>query len=191
MMPCRGLLAIVVMASTLCACAGLPSGSACTGLPGGGNYCLQSSVEVAPFDVQQKIGMTRGDQRETLIVQFEVDAQGMRMVGTTPFGQKLLQIGFDNRLIRLDTWPDRRFDPVLLMSLVQIASFPADSVRQGLGSTTVLEDSPGTRSVYCDGKPVVLIGYTRASPPFGDMVIRLPAAAIDLDIVNLDNPVAP
>lgn len=187
----RGLSAVAVATSMLCACAGLPSRPACAGLPGGGDYCLQSTAELAPFDVQQKIEITRDGRRETLIVQLEVDAQGMKMVGTTPFGQKLLQVGFDNRQIRLDSWPDRRLDPVLLMSLVQIASWPAESVRQGLDDAAALEDSPGMRSVHHHGKPVVLIRYTRASPPLGDLAVTLPAAAIDLDIVNLDNIAAP
>ena len=149
------------------------------------------TAAVMPFDVQQKIDMTRDGRRETLVVQLEVDALGMRMVGTTPFGQKLLQVAFDNRQLRLDAWPDKRLDPVLLMSLVQIATWPAGSVSQGLGDAAVLQDSSAARGVYRHGKPVVLIGYTRASPPFGNMAMTLPVAAIDLDIVNLDNPDTP
>uniref|UniRef100_UPI00272DE7F4 DUF3261 domain-containing protein n=1 Tax=Propionivibrio sp. TaxID=2212460 RepID=UPI00272DE7F4 len=72
-------------------------GSSCTTLPGGPRYCLQTTDSIVPFDVQQKVDVSFDSRRETMIAQLEADAGGIRFAGMTPFGQKLLQVSFDNR----------------------------------------------------------------------------------------------
>ena len=81
----------------LAACNG--DGSRCTALPGGSRYCLQTTASVVPFDVQQKVDVVFDGRMDTIIAQVETDALGMRFVGTTPFGQKLVQLSFDFYMI--------------------------------------------------------------------------------------------
>lgn len=160
--------------------------SRCTDLPGGVRYCLQTTEGIAPFDVQQKVDIVFDGRQETLIAQLESDASGMRFAGLTPFGQKLVQLGFDNRDVKIEALPMKGLDPVLLLALVQLASWPADSVRVGLGDSAAIEEDVGQRSLVRDGKAIVVIRYTRGLPPRGDMYIQLPAARVAFMIVDLD-----
>jgi hypothetical protein len=159
----------------------------CANLPGGGRYCLQTTAEIAPFDVQQQVDVTFNGRRETMIFELEVDAGGMRLAGLTPFGQKLIQASYDNREARADTLPDDRLDPSLLLALLQITLWPADSVRAGLASRSmVLEEREGMRRVLQDGNVLLAVGYTGSLPPFGDMRIEFPAAHMKFDVKTLD-----
>ena len=108
-------LAVVLAA----ACAG--DGSRCAALPAGGRYCLQATADVPPFDVQQKVDVAFGGRTDTIIAQVETDSLGMRFVGTTPFGQKLVQLSFDNDRVTVEAAQMKGLDPVLLLALVQAA----------------------------------------------------------------------
>lgn len=178
------LLAISLTVLLFAGCAG--DGSRCVALPGGGRYCLQATTEVQPFDTQQMVDIVFGGKRETMVAQLEVDASGMRFVGATPFGQTLLQLGFDNREVSATSSPRHGPDPALLLALVQLVAWPADSVRAGLGDAAELVDTAGQRLVLVNDKLIATITYTRGLPPFADMRIQLPAAALEFSIVNLD-----
>lgn len=165
-------------------------GSSCTTLPGGPRYCLQTTDSIVPFDAQQKVDVTFDSRRETMIAQLEADAGGIRFAGMTPFGQKLLQVSFDNRDVTAETFPGKGPDPVLLLALVQVATWPAEQVRAGLDGAEVIDDdsndAPAQRRLVKDGKDIVVIRYTRGRPPAGDMLILLPAAGVEFSITNLD-----
>jgi len=178
------LLAMLLLAGLVTGCTG--DGSSCTSLPGGGRYCLQTTIDVLPFEVQQKVDVSFNGKRETMIAQLEVDAKGMRFVGMTPFGQKLLQLDFDNSRVAAQALPGSGLDPTLLLALVQIASWPAERVRAGLRVATEVTDVEGRRSLVENDKGIVVVKYTRGLPPLGDMTIQLPGAAVEFAIVNLD-----
>jgi len=158
----------------------------CAQLPGGARYCLQTTENIAPFDVQQKIDVAFNERQEAMIAQLEIDAVGMRFVGMTPLGQTLVRASFDNDEIRADGVALKSLDPVLLLALIQLASWDAGQVRAGLGGSAELEESEGQRSLVKDGKAVVRIGYTRGRPPSGDMSIGLPGMGVEFRIVTLD-----
>ena len=166
------------------ACAG--GDSRCTALPGGSRYCLQTKTDIVPFDAQQKVDIVFDGRQETIIAQLEADALGMRFVGTTPFGQKLVQLNFDNQRVIVETAQMKGLDPVLLLALVQIATWPAEHVHGGLGNSAQLVESPGQRVVAGGGKDIVVIRYTRGRPPLGDMSIQFPGLSVEFSIVNLD-----
>lgn len=166
------------------ACSG--DGSRCAALPGGSRYCLQATTDLVPFDAQQKVDVVFDGRTETIIAQVEADALGMRFVGTTPFGQKLVQLNFDNEHVTLETTLMKGLDPVLLLALVQIATWPAERVRAGLSDSALVLDADGQRRLVKDGSELVLIKYTRGRPPLGDMSIQLPKAGVEFTIINLD-----
>ncbi len=172
----------------LCACLAAcgDDNPRCPRLPGGGRYCLQTTAQTLPFDVQQKLDITFNGRRETMIAQLESDALGMRFAGMTPFGQKLIQLDFDNETIKAVTFPGKGFDPALLLALVQIASWPLDGVQAGLDDSTVAEEGHGQRRLVRNGKELIVIGYTRGHPPHGDMFIQLPEAGVELSVENLE-----
>lgn len=162
--------------------------SPCSVLPGGIRYCLQTTAAIEPFDVQQKVDIAFNGRQETMIALLEADAEGVRLAGMTPFGQKLLQIAFDNRDVSAETPPGQGANAALLLAVVQLAMWPAERVRAGLvdsGSIDLI-DEPGLRRIVKDGSDVVLIKYTRGRPPLGDLLIQMPNAKAEFAITNLD-----
>ena len=181
----RGACLVTLLALLVCACSG--DGSRCAWFPGGSRYCLQPATEVAPFSVQQKVDIAFNGGKETVIAQIEADAQGMRFVGVTPFGQKLVQLRFDNRQVKVEASSMKGMDPVLLLALVQLALWPADDVDAGLGGSWNIDDGENSRRLVKDGVELVSIQYTRGRSALSDMVVQLPGAGVELVISNLDD----
>jgi len=183
----KPIFSLLVLLALLGAVAACSSGDPrCARLPGGASYCLQASSAVAPFEVQQKIEFTFNGRCETMIVELEVDADGMRFAGLTPFGHKLVQASFDNRQVSAEVLPDKRLDPALLLALLQLALWPADSVRAGLGATVAVEESTGQRRVLDNGNLVMEVDYTGDRLTNGNMRIAFPAAQIEFAVTTLD-----
>lgn len=161
--------------------------SSCAVLTGGGRYCLQPSTDLAPFDAQQKIEARFGERHETLIAEIEIDASGARLVALTPFGQTLLQIIYDNRQASAVTLPDRRISPAMIMALVQIALWPADSVRHGLETPYAVHDTPGQRRIVNGAELMLRVDYEGDAPPYRRIHLSVPAADLELDIETLQD----
>ena len=115
----------------------------------------------------------------------------MRLVGTTPFGHKLLETNFDQRAVVAPHWPAGRLDPVLLLAAIQIALWDEASVREGLTGPAALEASDAGRRLSHDDRIGIAIKYTRGRTPFADMHIVLPEAGVELSIVNLETTDTP
>ena len=158
----------------------------CAILPGGSHYCLQYASDIQPFDVQQIIEITLNDRRETMIVELEVDQVGMRFAGLTPFGQKLVQASFDNHQAKAELMLDKRLEPTLLLTILQLALWPIESVRTGLDGSALLDETAGQRRIL-DGDNLILeVSYTGDRSPFGNMQIKFPSARMALEIKTLD-----
>jgi hypothetical protein len=151
-----------------------------------GRYCLQPSTAVAPFEATQKVDLRFRERRETLIAEIEVDAAGMRMAGLTPFGQKLLQLSWDNRELKATTVPGARFDAALLAAMLQLAHWPADAVRAGLSPALRLEESPGARRVLENDMLVLGIRLEGERPPYRSVRLALPSADLEMLAETLD-----
>ncbi len=176
------LLFLPLLMTTACSL----SDPRCAKLPGDVRYCLQPTTAVMPFDVQQKVELTLNGLRETMVVELEVDAFGMRFAGLTPFGQTLVQASYDNREARAGVLPDKRLEPVLFLAFLQLALWPADSVRAGLDATIVVQESMGQRRVLEGGNVVIEVSYTGGRPPSGDMRIVFPSAQLEIDVKTLN-----
>jgi len=159
----------------------------CTKLPGGGGYCLQSTSALPSFDVQQKVETLFNGRNETLIVELEVDQDGMRFVGLTPFGQKMLQMSYDNRVVSAQVLPHARIDPVLMLAMLQLALWPVESVQAGLDEGLVMGEQGRQRELLMNGKRVMAVSYTGDRVPYEDMHIEFPSAGLELDIKTLDS----
>lgn len=156
----------------------------CAALIGGGSYCLQPTTLIPPFEMQQKVEASIRGHRETLIVELEADANGLRFVGLTPFGHKLLEVSYDNRLVTASALPDPRLSPSLLIALLQLSLWPADTVRSGLQHPLTLEDSPTQRRIMKYDEPLLTIDYQGTSTQRRLHAI-LHAVNIELDIETL------
>jgi len=175
---------LIIALLALSACATDQREPHCAVLIGGGEYCLQPTTAISPFELTQKVDASLRGRRETLIVELEADADGIRFAGLTPFGHKLLQIGYDNRAATATLLPDSRLSPSLLIALLQLALWPADAVRTGLQTPLTLEESAGQRRIIFRDEATLTIDY-QGDSPHRRMHLTLPAAGIELDIENL------
>lgn len=177
-----GSLALML---TTTACGINERDSQCATLIGGGRYCLQSSAIIVPFYAQQKVEARIRGQRETMIVEIEVDAAGMRFVGLTPFGHSLLIATYDNRTVKTTQLTDMRLPSLLLVALLQIALWPADAVRDGLEAPLRLEEKAGQRRILNHDAVMLTIKYVGDLPPYRQINIDIQGADIQLDIETL------
>lgn len=139
---------IVLFAAILALAACQPQQPGCARLPGGGAYCLQSGT--APvFATLQQSTMSAGGQRHTLLTRIESDTRGLRFAGMTPLGQTLFFISWENAELRSELPPAfaSRLDPAILPALIQIAMWPAATVRAGLSPELELIEEAGRRRV--------------------------------------------
>jgi hypothetical protein len=180
----RYLAAALLLATA--ACSQQEEDRQCAVLTGGGNYCLQPTTAVGVFDLQQKVDSRFRDRHDTLIVEIEVDATGMRFAGLTPFGQKLIQLEYDNREARATMVADSRINPTLLIALLQLALWPADTVRAGLEAPLVLEENAHQRRILKHGEPIITIAHDGGQVPWRKVNMTVHAADLELTIETLN-----
>lgn len=190
-MTLRQLLALALLLCTA-ACTEQKQDHQCAALIGGGSYCLQPTTAVAPFDVQQKVDSHFRDRHDTLIAELEVDAAGLRFAGVTPFGQKIIQLGYDNHEASATMLPNSRISAALLVALLQLANWPADAVRaglegsEGIDSPLTLEENAGQRRILNRGEPTLTIEHNGGPPPWRKVHMTIHAADLELTIETLD-----
>lgn len=173
------LLAVAVAGG----CAGI-NGPRCASLPGG-YYCLQPSTALAPRDAVQRVDIAMGELRETVIVALEIDHAGLRVVAVTPFGQKLIEMEYDNKVLHGGAAAPQ-LDPMLLAMLVQLALWPADAVRNGLSESLMMDANSGHRRIVYDGETLVSVEYEGQTR--GRMRIRVPQAGLFALVHDLHAP---
>jgi hypothetical protein len=172
-------LAALILAAALAGCAANPR---CPDLPGGPRYCLQSTTAVAPYSALQDIRIRRGDLDERLIAQLEVDAGGMHLAGLTPMGQSLLEAHFDNETATASSLAGDRFDARALLSMVQLAVWPVESVRAGLDDDWSVEETPTLRRLLRDGESLLEVAREGDPPRYRHLDISLPGAGLSLTV---------
>lgn len=180
-----GLLLLAII-TCLTACA--PTSPHCASMPGGGRYCLQATSLAPEFEVQQQVLVRYRDKRDTMIASVENDAQHLDFVGLTPFGQKLIHMRYDNQAAIAMLSPDKRIKPAMMLALLQLALWPAETVQQGLDEASLISTQDRERSITHKGKLVMHIHYENPAIPGADMQISLPEAALILEIKRLEAP---
>lgn len=163
----------------LVACATDPR---CPPLPGGPDYCLQPTTAVSPFSVLQELRIRRKELDEQLIAQLEVDAEGMRMAGLTPMGQRILEAHFDNQAASASSLAGDKVDARSLLSLAQLAAWPSDSVRTGLRGNWILEESSNLRRFMRDDQLALEIRTQGIAPDYSSIDLILPLAEMTVNL---------
>jgi len=156
--------------------------STCPNLPGGPRYCLQGTAAVPPHVALQDIRIRRGDLDERVIAQLEVDAEGMRLAGLTPMGQRVLEATFDNRTAWAESLAGDRLDARALLALVQLATWPADVVRAGLGDGCILQETPVRRRLLREGRLILDVVRTGEPPIYRRIEISLPDVGMTVTV---------
>jgi hypothetical protein len=172
--------AILALFTLLAGCASQSPG--CTALPAGGSYCLQATSAAAPFSVRQQVTARFKDQREMLIADIENQADNLDFVGLTPFGMTVFQASYDNRTAQAVRLPDPRLSPELLLGMLQLALWPAESVQRGLGGDAEVQDSPGLRRILIGNEVLMELRHDASPPPYRRMQIDWPGLDLHLDI---------
>jgi hypothetical protein len=100
----------------------------------------------------------------------------------SPLGQTLLQARLrDGRVTEDPAAPlAGKLDANLLVALMQLASWPADSVRAGLGDNLVLEEGPGRRIVRAGQDTILEITWQGSRLPYDQVRAVLPAAGLSI-----------
>lgn len=168
----------LILLTTLAGCAS----PRCSDIPGGPRYCLQATSAVPPFTALQDIRIRRGDLDERLIAQLEVDTAGMNLAGLTPMGQKVLEAHFDNREATASSLAGDRIDARALLSLVQIAAWPAASVAAGLGDDWRIDETPDLRRLLRDDVSVLEVARLGTAPRYDRLDIRMPDIGLSLTV---------
>lgn len=158
----------------------------CARLPSGGRYCLQPTSALAAFDAQQIAEISVDGRKETLVIEMESGPDGLRFVGLTPFGFKLLQLQFDNKHASVTSSAGSHLDPVLLASLLQLTLWPAEIVRKGLDPEMSLEESGSYRRIFYRNEAVLIATRIGSKPPFERLHLSIPAVKLEIDIKSLD-----
>ena len=177
------LLALLSLLGILGGCANAPN---CPSLPSGLGYCLQNSAETPAFSALQDVRLQRHALDERLITQLEVDASGMRLVGLSPMGQRVLEARFDNKEARASSLAGDKLDARALLSMIQIATWPAESVRVGLRWGWELEEDVHIRRVLREDETALVIERHGTPPHFHQLIIRLPQADLTLRVNDIE-----
>ena len=146
---------------------------ACTSMPiqedncaalGRVELCLAGSGAL-PFTGLQSSVLQSGNTRETLILQLENDARGLRLAGFTPMGQTLLQAQQIDGHFQADGPAADKFDARILLATIQLAWWPLDRLRQTYQQRglDVEESAPGVlpreRTLVREGETLLRIRY--------------------------------
>ncbi|MBI3897954.1 MAG: DUF3261 domain-containing protein [Gammaproteobacteria bacterium] len=153
---------LVVPLFALLGCAGVRPLDACTSL-GAAGYCLQANGPT--LAAAQSVELSSADSKARFIVHLETDANGMRMVGLTPLGQRVWLIRFDyaGKEISADMPAGGGVDARQILAGLQLALWPLPQARAGLqGANAQLRETDGMRqllagdavvfSASCDGQ---------------------------------------
>ena len=179
--------AIILGAIVMTACAQQKLG--CATLPSGGQYCLQATSAIQPFEAQQKVEASINGRHETLITEIDVNSNEMNFVGLTPFGQKVVHVRYDNQMVVAETLPDKRLNPTLILAMLQLSLWPADSVRAGLSKSLTLDESVNKRSIHANKKVIMQVDYVDDSTRYQALKVTLPTVDVKLDIISLPETV--
>jgi len=175
------IISLFALITTAC----IQEKTGCAILPGGGQYCLQSTSVVVPFEAQQKVEANFKGHHETMITELEVDAKGINFAGFTPFGQKLMQVSYDNQKVSGLASPDKHLNPALLLALLQLSLWPADVARAGLSEPVVLREAAGNRYITHNGRLIMQVQYADNTLPYRALIITLPTIDMTLAIASL------
>lgn len=177
------LLAACLALLCLTSCSSQPG--KCARLPGGAQYCLQDTKLGPVLELQQEVSVSYQDKRETMIASVENDAEHLDFVGLTPFGQKILHMHYDNQQASARLSPDQRLSPVLMLSLLQMALWPVETVQAGLDADSRVAQQDQRRTLYHRDQVLMQVDYADLAVPYRHMIINLPSAKLKLDIRDI------
>lgn len=115
----------------------------------------------------QRVTFVRGSTTMSFDAQLEADSSALRLAAFA-LGQTVARMTWDG--VRLEETHSQRVPdvvtPARIMSDVQLAFWPEESVRAGLPAGYSLESSATARRVLHDGEPLIDVRYVGTGPIF-------------------------
>ena len=159
----------------------------CPRLPGAVSYCLQPPAAGPGMTVLQHVSIVTPERQETLLVRIENNADRLALVGLSPLGQTLLTLTWDGTDVTDTETPGGHppIRPGALVAVLQLALWPRESVQAGLPhDVTWLENDMGAAMIR-NGTTLLSIHRSGAAPPYSNLHIDMPSAALSLHIQSL------
>jgi hypothetical protein len=151
----RALAALIaaIFGCILAGCAHAPPVTSCVSF-GGAGYCLQPPA--TKFFMTQSVELTHPQGVERLIVQVEVNDDGIKLAGVTPFGRRVLWAQFGAAGLLTDMPSDAALSAAHILVGLQLAFWPLERAQHGLCGTSarLMETADGTRRLL-DGDTVM------------------------------------
>lgn len=171
--------------STLCAalltgaCATTDS---CSSLPGNSRYCLVEGPW-PEYAAEQISTVTLRNQTLRMITHIESSKSGVRFAGLSLLGQTLFLVSWENSSLRADVPPavKGQIAPSLFPALLQIATWPAERIREGLSENLELLELPGRRILRSEQSEVLIFSWEGSQLPYQRMRIEVPAMNLIID----------
>lgn len=184
--------ALIALAAALLLLTGCVGSDRCARLPGGAQYCLVDGPW-PEFATEQATTVSFQGQSMHLITRIESGKEGLHFAGITPLGQTLIQVSWENGGLRSQLPPALadRMDAALFPALLQLATWPAERVREGLPDRLQLIETQGRRVVSDGQNDLLIISWGGNTLPYERLRIEAPSARLLIDARALPGADAP
>ncbi len=181
----KRLCLLLGAALIVAACA--PTSENCARLPGNGRYCLLAGPW-PEFSAEQASAVTLKGKTLRIIARVAAGPNGLRFAGLSPLGQTLFQVSWENSQLHAELPPafDGRLDPALFPALLQIATWPAERIREGLSEGLELVEVPGRRVIRSASEEVLIVSWEGNQLPYARLRFEVPAANLIIDNRTLE-----
>lgn len=183
---------LIALAAALLLLAGCHGNENCARLPGGAQYCLVDGPW-PEFSTEQAATVTFHNNSLHLITRIESGKNGLHFAGITPLGQTLIQVSWENGVLRSEMPPALadRLDAALFPALLQLATWPLERAREGLPNHLQLIETQGRRIVSDGQNEILIISWGGNTLPYERLRIEAPGARLLIDARAVEGEQAP
>ncbi|MCM8614102.1 DUF3261 domain-containing protein [Accumulibacter sp.] len=127
--------------------------------------------------------VTLKDKKLRIISRISSGESGVRFAGLSPLGQTLFQVSWEDSVLHLEppTIFEGRLDPALIPALLQIATWPAERIRDGLSNGLVLLEQPGRRVIRGNNGDILIVSWEGNEWPYQRLCFEAPALNLTID----------
>ncbi len=138
---------------------------------------------------QEVVFQFPGGRRETALAAIENQGGRLSLVASTPLGQTLFVVRAQDGEVKVDAripLPGD-LDPRVLPALVQLALWPAEALRAGLGPEARLEQDGARRTLLYQDKVVWTVIWEGTAPPYRRLELTNPVLGLSVRVRTLED----
>ena len=181
---------ILCLALLLLTVACKPPANAPVRLGWGAAFSLRAP-EAGPsfFASQEVVVQQRDGSQETCLATVENDGHRLSIVASSPVGMTLftVQVKGGATLVDARVPLPSRVDLRLLPALIQLANWPLDDLRKGLGGSLELTEKGQVRTLSRRGRTLLTLAREGQAPPFKALLLTVPTQGISVAIRTLED----